>query len=84
MEKQKEQYTTIDQYIILFPENVQKILEKIRSVIKKITPEAQESICYGIPTFKLKENLVHFAAYKQHIGFYPTPLGIANFQKELA
>lgn len=74
----------IDEYIADFPQDVQKILEKIRSTIKKAAPDAEETISYQIPTFTLKGNLVHFAAFKKHIGFYPTPTGIGQFQKELS
>ncbi len=75
---------TIDDYIEGFPEDVQKILEKIRITIRKAAPEAEEAIKYQIPTFTLNGNLVHFAAFKNHIGFYPAPRGIEKFQKELA
>jgi uncharacterized protein YdhG (YjbR/CyaY superfamily) len=75
---------TISEYIAAFPKDVQKILEQIRSVIQIAAPEAEETINYGIPTFKLKGNLVHFAAFKKHIGFYPTPSGIEAFRIELA
>lgn len=74
----------IDEYIALFPKDVQEILEKIRITIKKAAPTAQETINYQMPTFTLHGNLVHFAAYKNHIGFYPTPSGIENFKKELS
>lgn len=74
----------IDEYIALFPKDVQEILEKIRVTIKKAAPIAQETINYQMPTFALHGNLVHFAAYKNHIGFYPTPSGIENFKKELS
>ena len=74
----------IDEYIALFPKDVQEILEKIRVTIKKAAPTAQETINYQMPTFTLHGNLVHFAAYKNHIGFYPTPSGIENFKKELS
>jgi len=76
--------TTIDTYISAFPPHVQVILSQIRKIIHTAAPDAQEAISYGIPTFKLKGNLVHFAAFKEHIGFYPTPRGILNFQKELS
>ncbi|CAN5515364.1 hypothetical protein BH11BAC3_BH11BAC3_24910 [soil metagenome] len=76
--------TAIDEYIATFPDSTQKILEKLRSVISKAAPEAEETINYGIPTFALKGNLVHFAAYKNHIGFYPAPSGIVAFKKELS
>ncbi len=75
--------TTIDQYIVLFPENIQEVLKKIHKLIKKNAPGAEEKISYQMPTFKLKENLVHFAVCKEHIGFYPTPSAIIAFKKEL-
>ena len=74
----------IDEYIAGFPGEVQTILEKIRSTIKKAAPEAQEKISYQMPTFYLNGNLVHFAAFKNHIGFYPTPSGTEKFQKEIS
>ena len=74
----------IDEYIAGFPNDVQKLLEKIRLTIRKAAPDAEEAIKYQIPTFTLKGNLVHFAAYKQHIGFYPAPRGIEKFKKELS
>ena len=77
-------YNTINAYIANFPQEVQHQLESIRKVIKETAPDATETINYGIPTFKLKGNLVHFAAYKNHIGFYPAPTGMEAFQKELA
>ena len=76
--------TTIDGYTAGFPKDVQKILEQVRATIKKAAPEAEEKISYGIPTFVLKGNLVHYAAFKNHIGFYPTPTGTEEFKKELA
>lgn len=82
--KSKKQFTTIDAYIASFPTEVQKILEKVRKVIQKAAPEAEETINYQIPTFKLQGNLVHFAAFKNHIGFYPTPSAIKAFKKELS
>jgi uncharacterized protein YdhG (YjbR/CyaY superfamily) len=75
--------TTIDQYIHGFPEDVQAKLSELRSTIRKSAPQATEKISYGVPTFDLNGNLVHFAAFKRHIGFYPAPSGIARFQKEL-
>ena len=74
----------IDEYIARFPEDVQAILEKVRATIREAAPEAQETINYQIPTFTLKGNLVHFAAFKKHIGFYPTPSGMEKFKKELS
>lgn len=75
---------TIDEYIAGFPEKIQVILQKIRQVIKEAAPEAQEAISYQMPTFKLEGNLVHFAAYQNHIGFYPVPSGIEKFKAELS
>jgi uncharacterized protein YdhG (YjbR/CyaY superfamily) len=75
---------TIDEYITGFPEDVQVILQKIRQTIKAAAPNAEEAISYQMPTFKLKGNLVHFAAFKNHIGFYPVPSGIEQFKEELA
>jgi uncharacterized protein YdhG (YjbR/CyaY superfamily) len=74
----------IDKYIAIFPEDVQAILQKVRATIRKAAPDAEETINYGIPTFTLKGNLVHFAGFKNHIGFYPTPSGIETFKKELS
>lgn len=75
---------TIDEYIADFPEDVQAILQKIRTTIRKAAPDAEEAIKYQIPTFTLNGNLVHFAAFKNHIGFYPTPSAIGKFKKELS
>ena len=80
----KSAYTTIDQYIATFPVDVQTILKKVRATIRKAAPKAEETINYQMPTFKLNGNLVHFAAFKSHIGFYPVPTGIEKFKKELA
>lgn len=76
--------TNIDEYIAGSPPDVQEILEKIRLTIRKAAPDAEETIKYQIPTFTLKGNLVHFAAFKKHIGFYPTPTGIEKFKNELS
>ena len=84
MEIKKEQVRTIDEYIATFPEYIQEILQKIRQAIKESAPQAQEAISYRIPTFKLNGNLVHFAAFKDHIGFFPTSSGVDAFQKELS
>ncbi len=75
---------SIDEYIAGFPPDVQETLQKIRTTIRKAAPDAEETVKYGIPTFTLKGNLVHFGAYKEHIGFYPTPTGIEKFKKELS
>ena len=74
----------IDEYIATFPDDVQKILERIRATIQKAAPDAQEAISYKIPTFTLNGNLIHFAAYKKHIGLYPAPRGAEEFKKELS
>jgi uncharacterized protein YdhG (YjbR/CyaY superfamily) len=84
MESNKAGFTSIDEYIATFPEEIQKILEEMRATIKASAPDAQEKISYQMPTFFLKGNLVHFAAHKNHIGFYPTPGGIQAFKHELA
>ncbi len=75
---------TIDEYIAGFPDAVQQILQQIRQTIRQAAPDAQEAISYQMPTFKLHGNLVHFAAFKKHIGFYPVPTGIEAFKDELA
>jgi uncharacterized protein YdhG (YjbR/CyaY superfamily) len=80
-----KQFKTIDDYIKTFPKNKQSILEKIRQTIKETAPEAVEAISYQMPTFKLNgKNLVYFAAFKNHIGFYPLPSGIEAFKGELS
>ena len=84
MKASKLTFQTIDEYIKSFPKDVQKILEQVRQAIKKSAPEAQETINYQIPTFRLNGNLVHFAAFKNHIGFYPAPSGLKAFKKELS
>ncbi|MEO8610492.1 MAG: DUF1801 domain-containing protein [Chloroflexota bacterium] len=80
----KPGFTSIDEYISTFPEDIQKILETVRATIHAAAPEASEKISYQMPTFDLKGNLVHFAAFKNHIGFYPTPSGTAAFKDEIA
>lgn len=75
---------TIDEYIAGFPPDIQAILEEIRTTIRRAAPAAEEAIRYQMPTFRLHGNLVHFAAFKHHIGFYPTPTGTAKFQKALS
>jgi uncharacterized protein YdhG (YjbR/CyaY superfamily) len=76
--------TTIDQYIAGYPKEVQKLLQQVREAIRKVVPDAEEAISYGIPSFKLNGNLVHFGGFKQHIGFYPGAGGIKAFEKELS
>ena len=75
---------TIDDYILQFPDEVQKILESLRKVIQEAAPNAKEKISYQMPTFYFYGNLVHFAAYKKHIGFYPTASGIATFKEKIS
>lgn len=75
---------SIDEYILQFPVSVQTILKQLRNVIKESAPEATEKISYQMPTFYFNGNLVHFAAYKNHIGFYPAPSGIDAFKEELS
>jgi len=84
MATSKKVFKTIDEYVATFPKNVQSILEKLRQAIRDSAPEAEEAISYQIPTFKLNGNLVHFAAFKNHIGFYPTSSGIEAFKEELS
>ena len=78
------EYKTMDEYITSTPAEVQTILNNIRQLIRELVPEATEKISYQMPTFYLNGNLVHFAAFKKHIGFYPTPNGIESFQEELS
>jgi uncharacterized protein YdhG (YjbR/CyaY superfamily) len=74
----------VDAYIAGFPADVQRILEQVRKTIRSAAPDAEETISYQIPTFTLKGNLVHFAAWKGHIGFYPGSAGIEKFKRELS
>ncbi len=75
---------TIDEYIALYPAEIQEILQKTRGAIKEVAPTSEEAMAYGIPTFKLNGNLVHFGAAKNHLGFYPAPSGIAKFKAEIS
>lgn len=75
---------SIDEYIAGFPPDVQKVLTLVRTTIREAAPDAEEAIKYQIPTFVQNENLVHFAAFKDHVGFYPTPSGIEKFKDELS
>jgi len=84
MDSKKSGINSIDEYIATFPKDIQNILQELRAAIKAAAPDAQEKISYQMPTFFLNGNLVHFAAFKKHIGFYPTPSGIEAFQKELS
>jgi uncharacterized protein YdhG (YjbR/CyaY superfamily) len=84
VDSDKAGFQSIDQYIAIFPEATRKILEKLRAAIKAAAPDASERISYQMPTFAQQGNLVHFAAYKSHIGFYPTPSGIEAFKDEVS
>ena len=84
MSSRVKQVKTIDEYISMFPEDVQNILEKLRQAIKESAPGAEEAIRYRMPTFKLSGNLVHFAAFSDHIGFFPTSSGKEAFKKQVA
>lgn len=74
----------VDEYIAAYPKHIRQLLEEIRSTIRAAAPGAQETISYGIPTFKLNGNLVHYAGYKNHIGFYPGASGIAYFKDDIS
>jgi len=84
MDASNKQFKTIDEYISMFPDDVRTILNQVRQTIRDAAPEAQETINYQMPTFTLNGNLVHFAGFKNHIGFYPTPTGIEAFKDELS
>ncbi|AGK53241.1 iron chaperone [Bacillus sp. 1NLA3E] len=84
MEGNKITFNTIDEYIVQFPPEVQETLKTLRKVIKELVPDAVEKISYQMPTFALHGNLVHFAAHKNHIGFYPAASGIEAFKHELS
>jgi uncharacterized protein YdhG (YjbR/CyaY superfamily) len=84
MDATRKQFKTIDEYIDTFPEDVRVILNELRQTIKETAPEARETISYQMPTFTLNGNLVHFAAFKNHIGFYPTPTGVEAFKEDLS
>ncbi|HVM72586.1 MAG TPA: DUF1801 domain-containing protein [Anaerolineales bacterium] len=84
MEDNRSGSPTIDEYIALFPEEIQKKLEELRTTIRAAAPQAVEKISYQMPAFYLKGNLVYFAAFKKHISFFPTSSGIQAFKQELA
>ncbi|HEY1007866.1 MAG TPA: DUF1801 domain-containing protein [Sphingobacteriaceae bacterium] len=79
-----EAIDTVEEYISRFPPKIRQILEQIRETIRNAAPDADEKISYGMPTFTLAGNLVHFAAFKTHIGFYPVPGGVEAFKDRLA
>ena len=84
MDDKKTGFRSIDEYIAALPEEIQTILQEIRATVRAAAPDAEEKISYQMPTFYLKGNLVHFAAFKNHIGFYPTPSGVEAFKEEIA
>jgi uncharacterized protein YdhG (YjbR/CyaY superfamily) len=84
METSQAAPKNIDEYIAGFPEDVRELLQKLRMTIREAAPDAEETIKYRMPTFTLNGNLVHFAAFKKHIGFYPAPRGIEEFKDELS
>jgi uncharacterized protein YdhG (YjbR/CyaY superfamily) len=84
MERSKTAFRTIDEYIASFPEDIRETLQGLRETIRAAAPGAEERISYQIPTFVLKGNLVHFAAFQKHVGFYPTSSGVRAFKRELA
>lgn len=79
----RTKFTNIDEYIAGFPDDVQKILKRIRTTIKKAAPKAEETISYGIPTFKLNTYLIYFAGFKKHVSVYPAPRSAPEFKQEL-
>ena len=84
MESNQIRFNSIEEYIATFPEEIQGMLQELRATIQAAAPVAEEKISYQMPTFFLNGNLVHFAAYKNHIGFYPAPSGIEAFKAELS
>ena len=84
MAASRKQFKAMDEYIDAFPEDVKGILNELRQTIKEVAPKAEETISYQIPTFTLNGNMVHFAAFENHIGFYPTPSGMEAFKEELS
>ncbi|MCA9381022.1 DUF1801 domain-containing protein [Candidatus Dojkabacteria bacterium] len=84
MNTSNQTFKSIDEYISKQPKEIQPTLEKIRKTILKVNPDFEEDIRYGMPTFRLKDkNIVHFAAFANHIGFYPTPSGLDEFEQDL-
>ncbi|MBI1294867.1 hypothetical protein GC175_07900 [bacterium] len=84
MDSPKIGFTSIDEYITTCPPEIQTILQTVRAAIREVVPDAEEKISYQMPTFYLHGNLVHFAAFKNHIGFYPTPTGVEAFRERLS
>lgn len=79
----ESKFKTVDEYMVSFPTYVQEILEKIRAIVKKAAPTAEERISYGMPGYKLKHPLVYLSAHTNHIGLYPTPSGTGAFAKDI-
>ena len=85
MKSKKVTFKSMDEYIGTFPEEVQKILQELRATIGTAAPEAEETISYNIPTFKLNgKYLIYFAGWKNHISLYPIPVGSEAFNKQIA
>jgi uncharacterized protein YdhG (YjbR/CyaY superfamily) len=84
MQSQETGFRTIDEYVATFPDDVQALLQAVRTTIHAAAPDAVERISYGMPAFAQEGNLVYFAALKHHIGLYPTSSGIAAFQQEIS
>jgi uncharacterized protein YdhG (YjbR/CyaY superfamily) len=84
MQTPRKAFTSIDEYISAFPEDIQQKLQEMRRTIHECAPEATEAISYSMPTFKLNGNLVHFAAFQHHIGFFPAASGVEEFAKQLS
>jgi uncharacterized protein YdhG (YjbR/CyaY superfamily) len=82
--KNMKEYSDIDAYIADAPAEVQPVLQKIRQTVQAVAPQAEEAMRYGLPTFRLNGNLIHFGAFKTHIGVYPAPRAIEAFHKELS
>jgi uncharacterized protein YdhG (YjbR/CyaY superfamily) len=84
MDRKPQPIQTIDEYIAQYPEEIRDLLQKLRQTIRESAPEAREAISYRIPTFKLNGNLVHFAAFRDHISLFPTSSGVDAFREELS
>ena len=84
LEPHKNGFSSVDEYIATFPEDIQALLEEVRATVKASAPGAQERISYQMPAFALHGNLVYFAALKKHIGLYPTGSGIETFKYEIS
>jgi uncharacterized protein YdhG (YjbR/CyaY superfamily) len=84
MKGDRREYKTIDEYISTFPKNIQIILEELRQAIREAAPNAEEGISYQMPAFRLNGVLAYFAAFRNHIGFYPTSSGVTEFKEELS